>query len=202
MQAFAMAARTTHPDVDTYASELVNWRAEFDALRSQLLELDLVEELKWRKPCYVHDGANIVIFQPFKELCALMFFKGVLLDDPDGLLREQGANSQSALRLEYRSLDDVRAQATALPALVRQAIENERAGLQVQKKTTIEYEVPHELLMRFDEDPHFQEAFESLTPGRQRGYLLHFADAKKPETRLARIDRFAPRIFEGLGMHD
>jgi uncharacterized protein YdeI (YjbR/CyaY-like superfamily) len=197
-----MATPRTHPDVDTYAAELTRWRDEFDALREQLLELELDEEFKWRKPCYSSGGANIVIFQPFKECCALMFFKGVLLDDPDGLLREQGANSQSALRLEYRSLDDVRATADALPRLVAQAVENERNGLQVSRKETIEYDVPHELLMRFDEDPRFREAFEQLTPGRQRGYLLHFSDAKRPETRLARIDRFAPRIFEGLGMHD
>jgi uncharacterized protein YdeI (YjbR/CyaY-like superfamily) len=150
----------------------------------------------------MHGGANIVIFQPFRDCCALMFFKGALLDDPDGLLREQGRNTQSALRLEFRSLDDVRAVQDALPRFVEQAIANERAGLEVRRKDTSEYEVPEELLMRFDEDPRFREAFESLTPGRQRGYLLHFSDAKKPETRAARIERYAPRIFEGLGMHD
>lgn len=197
-----MTKHATHPDVDTYAGELTNWRAEFDALRATLLNLGLTEELKWRKPCYTSDGANIVIFQPFKELCALMFFKGALLDDPAGLLREQGANSQSALRLEFRSLDDVRAAAGALPGYVQQAIDNERDGLQVQRKATAEYDFPDELLMRFDDDPHFREAFEALTPGRQRGYLLHFADAKKSETRIARIDRYADRILEGLGMHD
>jgi uncharacterized protein YdeI (YjbR/CyaY-like superfamily) len=197
-----MANATADPDVDAYRAELTSWPAEFDALREILLATELTEQLKWRKPCYTHEGSNIVIFQPFRDCAALMFFKGVLLDDPDGLLREQGENSQSALRLEFRSLEDVRAQAAAIPGFVEQAIANERAGLQVEKKRTIEYEVPHELLMRFDEDPNFREAFEALTPGRQRGYLLHFAGAKKPETRLARIDRYAPRIFDGMGMHD
>lgn len=197
-----MAAHATHPDVDTYAGGLSNWREEFDALREMLLALGLTEELKWRKPCYTRDGANIVIFQPFKDLCALMFFKGALLDDPAGLLREQGANSQSVLRLEFRSLADVRAAQDALPGYVQQAIANERDGLQVQKKETAEYDFPDELLSRFDEDPRFREAFEALTPGRQRGYLLHFAGAKQSATRVARIERYEDRILDGLGMHD
>jgi uncharacterized protein YdeI (YjbR/CyaY-like superfamily) len=192
----------TNPEVDAYARELTTWREEFDALRPMLLELGLDEQFKWRKPCYAHDGANIVIFQPFKELCALMFFKGALLDDPAGLLREQGSNTQAALRLEFRSMEDVRAAEPHLAGYVRQAIENERDGLEVQRKTTDEYEYPEELLTRFDEDPRFREAFESLTPGRQRGYLLHFAGAKKSETRRARIERVEDRIYDGLGMHD
>lgn len=197
-----MATSRTNPDVDAWAGELTQWREEFDALRATLLGTQLEEAFKWRKPCYVHDGANIVIFQPFRELCALMFFKGVLLDDPDDLLREQGSNTQSALRLEFRSMEDVRSQRAAIPGFVRQAIQHEDEGRTVEFRETREYEVPEELLMRFDEDPRFREAFESLTPGRQRGYLLHFAGAKKPETRMARIDRHAPRIFDGLGMHD
>lgn len=191
-----------NPEIDAYAAELTTWRAEFTALREQLLELDLVEERKWSKPCYTAGGANITIFQPFKELCALMFFKGALLDGPARLLREQGRNTQSALRLEFRSVDDVTAAAAALPDLVRQAIQNERDGVEVAFKPTAAYEMPDELRMRFDEDPRLRDAFGSLTPGRQRGYLIHFADAKKSETRLARIDRYAPRILEGLGMHD
>ena len=197
-----MNAPSAHPDVDQYAAELTHWRAEFDALRTLLLEQDLTEAIKWRKPCYMHGGANIVIFQPFRDCCALMFFKGALLDDPAGLLREQGRNTQSALRLEFRSLDDVRAAAPHLPGYVRQAIANERDGRTVPRRTTAEYPVPVELLERFDEDPRLREAFEALTPGRQRGYLLHFAGAKQSQTRTARIDRYADRILDGLGMHD
>lgn len=192
----------TTSDVNTYAAELTEWREEFAALRAMLLELELVEEFKWRKPCYTHDGANIVIFQPFKQLCALMFFKGALLEDRAGLLREQGSNTQSALRLEFRSLEDVRAVEPHLADYVRQAVANERDGLTVQRKETAEYDVPDELLERFDEDPRFREAFEALTPGRQRGYLLHFGGARKSETRAARIERYADRILDGLGMHD
>ncbi len=193
---------STPSTVDEYAEQLTTWRAEFEALRTQLLDTGLDESIKWRKPCYGSGGANVVIFQPFRDLCALMFFQGALLDDPAGLLREQGEHSQSALRLEFRSLDDVRAVQEVLPAYVAQAIENERAGRRVERRTTAEYDVPEELLMRFDEDPHFHDAFQKLTPGRQRGYLLHFADAKKPATRMARIERLVPRILDGLGMHD
>lgn len=197
-----MTDTRTSEGVDAYARDLTRWRTEFEALRPLLLELELEESIKWRKPCYSAAGSNIAIFQPFKDMCALMFFQGALLADEPGLLREQGANSQSALRLEFRSVDDVRAAAPHLAGYVREAIENARLGVRVEKKRTEDYDVPQELLMRFDDDPRFREAFESLTPGRQRGYLLHFADAKKPETRMARIDRYAPRIFDGLGMHD
>jgi uncharacterized protein YdeI (YjbR/CyaY-like superfamily) len=188
--------------VDDYALTLDRWRPEFEALRPQLNATELVEEFKWRKPCYTCDGSNIVIFQPFKAMCALLFVAGRLLDDPEGLLREQGRHTQRSLRLEFRSMDDVRAVEPHLAGFVQQAIANERAGLTIPRKDTSEYDMPEELLMRFEEDPHFFEAFDALTPGRQRGYLLHFGDARKPETRIARIDRCTPRILDGLGMHD
>lgn len=197
-----MASSPPNPDVDTYAAGLDRWRAEFDALRALLLATGLDEEIKWRKPCYSSDGSNIVIFQPFKGQCALLFFQGALLSDNAGLLREQGANSQSSLRLEFRSLDDVRTVKPHLAGYVEEAVANARDGVQVERRSTAEYPMPEELLMRFDEDARFREAFESLTPGRQRGYLLHFSDAKQSATRFARIDRAAPRIFDGLGMHD
>lgn len=197
-----MSTPIANPDVDAYADRLGRWRAEFDALRTLVLATGLVEEFKWRKPCYVSDGANILIFQPFKELCALMFFQGALLTDTAGLLREQGANSQSARRLEFRSLDDVRAIEPLLACYVQEAVANVRTGRRVERRATSEYPMPDELLLRFDADPRFREAFGSLTPGRQRGYLLHFAGAKRSETRLARIDRCSPRIYDGLGMHD
>ena len=197
-----MATFQTNPDVDAYAEHLERWRAEFDELRTLLLRTGLVEQFKWRKPCYSSDGTNIVIFQPFKELCALMFFQGALLTDTAGLLREQGANSQSALRLEFRSPTDVHAAAPHLAGYVAEAVRHAKEGSQVERRSTAEYPMPDELLLRFEEDARFREAFESLTPGRQRGYLLHFAGAKQSATRLARIDRCTPRIFDGLGMHD
>jgi uncharacterized protein YdeI (YjbR/CyaY-like superfamily) len=188
--------------VDDYAAELTTWRDEFAAVRALLLETELVEELKWRKPCYTADGKNIVIFQPFKELAALLFFQGALLTDPHHVLREQGENSQSALRLEFRRLADVRQAETFLGDYIQEAIENARAGRTAPRKATAEYPYPEELLVRFDQDPRFREAFEALTPGRQRGYLLHFADAKQSATRAARIERYEGRIFDGLGLHD
>ncbi|MCW2927066.1 MAG: hypothetical protein JWM86_1034 [Thermoleophilia bacterium] len=202
-------ARTSEPDmtttpatVDAYAAELTAWGEELAALRRLLLELGLTESIKWRKPCYSAEGANIAIFQPFKAMCALMFFKGALLDDAPALLREQGEATQSALRLEFSSLEDVQAAAPHLPAYVRQSIAHAREGIEVRKKTTAEYPYPDELLARFEEDPVFGRAFNALTPGRQRGYLLHFAQAKQSSTRVARIERHEDRILEGLGMHD
>jgi uncharacterized protein YdeI (YjbR/CyaY-like superfamily) len=188
--------------VDQYAVRLRAWGEEFAALRELLLGTELVEEFKWRKPCYTADGKNIVIFQPFKELAALMFFQGALLTDPHKELREQGENSQSALRLEFRSLADVRHAETFLGDYVQEAIQNARANRTVARKTTAEYPYPEELLRRFDESPRFREAFEALTPGRQRGYLLHFAAAKQSATRTARIERYEDRIFDGLGLQD
>lgn len=191
-----------HPDADAYAERLERWRPEFDALRELVLATGLDEAFKWRKPCYTSEGANILIFQPFRDCCALMFFQGALLADPAGLLREQGANSQSALRLEFRSLDDVRAVEPHLPGLVSEAVANARADVKAPRRTTAEYPMPEELLTRFAEDDHFRAAFEALTPGRQRGYLLHFSGAKQSATRAARIERCEPRILDGLGMHD
>ena len=198
-----MGTTRANTDIDEYAAGLRRWGDEFAELRPQLLAIEeLSEELKWRKPCYVAGDSNIVIFQPFKDLCALLFFQGALLDDPAGLLQEQGPNSRSSLRMEFRSVDDVRAVTAHLPAYVRQAIDHARAGLRVPKRATSDLDMPEELLAAFDEDPRFREAFEALTPGRQRGYVLHFGGAKRPETRAARIERLAPRIFDGLGMHD
>lgn len=142
--------------VDAYATRLEHWRAEFDASRPLLLATGLEESIKWRKPCYSGGGANIVIFQPFREMRALMFFPGVLLRDPAGLLRSQGANSQSALRLEFRSPEDVRAIEPHLASLVAEAVANAQAGVQVERRSTAENPMPEELLLRFDEDARFR----------------------------------------------
>jgi uncharacterized protein YdeI (YjbR/CyaY-like superfamily) len=189
--------------VDEYAARLETWRKEFAALRTILLDTELTEELKWRKPCYTHAGENIVIFQPFNDLCALLFFKGALLNDPDALLREQGKNTRSALRLEFRSAADVTSMKSALRDLVADAIRVQEAGLRVEKpEPPTPRDYPDELVALMEADPAFSDAFERLTPGRQRGYLLHFNGAKRSATREARIERVRDRIMEGFGFHD
>jgi uncharacterized protein YdeI (YjbR/CyaY-like superfamily) len=189
--------------VDEYAAGLERWRDELAALRTSLAGTELAEEFKWYKPCYTHAGKNIAIFQAFTDRCALMFFKGALLDDPDGLLREQGEESRSALRLEFRSVADVTSIETAIRDLVADAIRVEQAGLRVLPPAPPTHrDYPDELIALMDGDPAFRDAFERLTPGRRRGYLLHFNGAKRSATRAARIERVRDRIMEGFGLHD
>jgi uncharacterized protein YdeI (YjbR/CyaY-like superfamily) len=189
--------------VAEYIEGMRAWRAELEALRPILLRAGLQEELKWYKPCYSHGGSNVVIFQPFKQLCALLFFKGALLEDPDGALKEQGENTRSALRLEFRSVAQVMSATRTIEALVQDAIRVEEAGLSLPKRAaTDDGPYPEELEMLLDADAALREAWERLTPGRRRGWLLHFNGAKQSKTRLARIGRATPRILEGFGMHD
>ena len=198
-----MSAPPKHPQVADYIKGMHAWRAEFEALRAVLLRAGLEEEFKWYKPCYTHGGANVVIFQPFKELCALLFFKGALLEDPDGLLKEQGENTRSALRVEFRSVADVRAAERTIAALVQDAIRVEQAGMSVPRRDPADDEpYPEELGMLLAADAALRDAWERLTPGRRRGWLLHFNGAKQSKTRIARIERATPLILEGFGMHD
>ena len=191
------------PRVAEYIEGMRAWRSEFEALRPLLLRTGLEEDFKWRKPCYTHDGSNVVIFQPFKDLCALLFFKGALLDDPDGALKEQGENTRSALRLEFRSVADVKAAKPTIAALAEDAIRVEQAGLSVPKRAPDDDgPYPDELHHLLAADPALREAWNRLTPGRRRGWLLHFNGAKQSKTRTARIERATPQILEGFGMHD
>jgi uncharacterized protein YdeI (YjbR/CyaY-like superfamily) len=198
-----MTERPKNPRVAEYVEGMGAWRAEFEVLRSVLLGAGLEEEFNWYKPCYTHGGSNVVIFQPFKELCALLFFKGALLADPDGALVEQGENTRSALRLEFRCVADTTAAKGTIAALVQDAIRVEEAGLSVPKRApTDDGRYPDELRTLLDEDPGLRDAWQRLTPGRRRGWLLHFNAAKQSRTRIARIERATPRILEGFGMHD
>src|ERR1700744_3584746 len=158
------------PRVAEYVEAMPAWRSELEALRPILLRAGLNEDFKWRKPCYTHDGSNVVIFQPFKDLCALLFFKGALLDDPDGALREQGENTRSARRLEFRSVADVTAAKETIAALAEDAIRVEQAGLSVPKRAPDDDgPYPDELFDQLDADPALRDAWERLTPGRRRG---------------------------------
>jgi len=186
--------------LDRQFSEAKLWREEALALRAVLLDCGLTEAMKWGKPCYGQDGANIAIIQRMKGFLALLFFKGALLDDPDGILAPQGPNSRSGYRAVFTSVQDVERMAPSIRACVQQALEVERKGLKVE--TSTEIDLPEELVFACDEDPDFRAAFEALTPGRQRGYALYFSDAKQSETRTSRIEKYRQKIFDGKGFHD
>lgn len=191
---------TPNPKVDAFVSRTKRWRAEIQKLRSLLLESGLDEALKWGKPCYQFAGKNVAIIQPFKDHCAVMFFKGALFDDTHGLLRSQGENTQSALRLEFTS--EAQIKKTVLKSYAKQAIEVEKSGRKVDFKAKRQLELPDELTEILQRDRRLTKAFDALTPGRQRGYVLYFMGAKKSETRTARIEKYIPKILAGLGFHD
>ncbi|MFZ1639251.1 YdeI/OmpD-associated family protein [Candidatus Microthrix sp.] len=193
-------ARTTRSKVDAYIDRSTKWPEVMTRLRPILAGCGLTEEIKWGKPCFSQDGHNIVIFQEMKEFLALMFFKGALLSDPDGILEEQGPNSRSALRICFRSIDDANRLADTVKAYVEEAIDVEEAGLQVAPAPVLP--PPEELQNRLETDPAFKAAFEALTPGRQREYNLYFSDAKQSKTRNARVDKYAPKILAGKGFRD
>ena len=189
-----------NPDVDGYIERSDQWPDEMTALRSVLLDTGLDEQIKWRSPCFTHQGRNIAIFQEMKGFLSLMFFKGALLNDPDEVLREQGPNSRSARRIEITSVDDVSRLADTVRALVAEAVHVAEAGLEVGPPPDV---VPvAELQQRLDADPVLKAAFEALTPGRQREYNMHIGAAKKKETRTARIDKYALKILAGKGLRD
>jgi uncharacterized protein YdeI (YjbR/CyaY-like superfamily) len=174
------------------------WETEIAAMRRVLAGLAMNEECKWGKPTFTVDGKNIVILQGFKEYFALGFFRGALLKDPRHVLVQLG-QSQALRVMKFTRAKDITANAALIQAYVREAIEVAKAGLRVEKKTTSDYPVPDELTQRLRKDPRLKRAFEALTPGRQRGYLYHFAAAKQSATRAARIEKAIPAIFEGKG---
>ena len=186
--------------VDAYIQRSTKWPAEMAALRAVLRASGLQEDIKWGKPCFSHDGHNIVIMQEMKDFLALMFFKGALLNDPAKILESQGPNSRSALRVCFTSTDQVQQLADTITAYVDEAITVEAAGLTVEPAPALE--LVSELTERLAGDPELSAAFESLTPGRQREYNMHFSDAKQAATRVARIDKYAPKILAGKGMRD
>lgn len=190
------------PKVDAFVGRATRWQSETKKLRSILLDAGLDEELKWGKPCYTFQGKNVAIIQGFKEHCSLMFFKGALLKDPKGHLLSQGPHSQAAKRLQLTSVRQVAAIEPALRSFVAQAIRLEKAGAKVDFKAKLELRFPEELTRRLAVDPALAAAFEALTPGRRRVYVMHFTDAKQSATRVARIERCAKRIMAGRGLND
>jgi uncharacterized protein YdeI (YjbR/CyaY-like superfamily) len=191
-----------NPKVDRFLRESKAWRPVMEKLRRLLLGCALNEELKWGKPCYTFQQRNVALIVPLKESCALMFCKGALLGDAHHILVKPGENSQSGRWIKFTTVREINRRAAVLKAYLREAIEVEKAGLEVSHKTTAEFTVPEELQAKLDELPAFGTAFRALTPGRQRGYLLHFSAPKQSKTRASRVEKCVPRILRGLGLHD
>ncbi len=189
-------------EVTAYLDRLKEWRDETARLRMILLDHGLGEALKWGKPCFTSHGANVAIIQGFRGHCSLMFFKGSLLEDTHGILKRPGPNSRVAMRVEFTSTRQIDELEPVLRSYVDQAVAVEEAGLKVEIDGGTDAEVPEEFAAALDENRALDEAFHSLTPGRQRGYLLHFSSAKKSETRAARVAKCVERILAGKGMND
>ncbi|HSY43442.1 MAG TPA: DUF1801 domain-containing protein [Candidatus Acidoferrum sp.] len=197
-----MTKTLKNPEVDKFLKEEEAWREEFTKLRSIILDCGLTEELKWGKPCYSLQGVNIVLIHGFKEYCAILFTKGALLKDPKGILIQQTKNVQAARQVRFTNVGQVNKLASALKAYIKEAIAAEKAGLKVTYKKTSEFAMAEEFKNRLAKDSALKTAFEALTPGRQRGYLLYFSGAKQSETREARIEKCIPLIFDGIGLQD
>lgn len=192
----------THPKVDRYIERSEQWHHELTALRNLILSFEFEETFKWGVPCYTYQHKNILLIHTFKKYCAVLFFKGALLEDPEGILVQQTKNTQAARQLRFTSLEQVEAQKATIRAFIDKAIAVEDAGLEVVFKETEAFEVPPEFETILAQNPALRPAFEALTPGRRRGYLLHFSAAKQSKTRTARIEKSIPRILEGKGLKD
>jgi uncharacterized protein YdeI (YjbR/CyaY-like superfamily) len=191
-----------NPSVDGYIRKSRQWQEELKELRRILLECELTEEVKWRTPCYTFQNHNVAFIGRFKDNCVLSFIKGALLKDPEGILIQQTPNSQSARIIRFTNVGQVLEKESVLKAYLKEAIEAERAGLKVKFRKVSESDWPEEFRIRLEADPALKKAFEALTPGRQRAYLLHFSGAKQSKTRSARVEKCAPRILSGKGLDD
>jgi len=191
-----------NPKVDFYFKKAKNWQKELERLRKIILGCQLTEELKWGVPCYTFEKRNIVLIHVFKEYCALLFFKGALLNDAEGLLIQQTKNVQAARQIRFTSLREIVEKETILKGYIREAIEVEKAGLKVKFKKTSEFSIPEEFQNRLDEMPALETAFDALTPGRQRAYILYFSAPKQSKTRESRVKKCMPHILNGKGLND
>lgn len=188
--------------VDEFFKKAKEWRKEFDQLRKVCLDCGLTEELKWGKPCYTYQESNIVLIHGFKEYCALLFFKGALLKDPNGILIQQTENVQAARQIRFTNVQQIVEMQSVLKSYIKEAIEVEKAGLEVSYKKTSEFAIPQEFQNKLDDSRALKNAFNALTPGRQRGYVLYFSAAKQSKTREARVEKCLPQILEGKGLND
>lgn len=189
-------------EVDHYLNHLQKWNVELTTLRKFILACGLTEDFKWMHPCYTYKNKNILLIHEFKNYCAILFHKGALLNDSEAILVQQTKNTQSARQIRFTNASEIIEFEPTIKAYIYEAIEVEKAGLKVKKKTTSEFEIPEELKDVFDVNPKFKKAFKNLTEGRQRGYLLHFAKPKQAKTRTSRITKNIDRIFDGYGLND
>jgi len=191
-----------NPKVDFFFSKAKTWQKELEQLRLIVLDCGLTEELKWGVPCYTLQKSNIVLIHAFKEYCALLFFKGALLHDAKGILIQQTENVQAARQIRFTNVREIVKMEAILKAYIYEAIEVEKAGLKVNLKKTAEFTIPEEFQHKLDEKPALRTAFEALTPGRQRAYILYFSAAKQAKTREARIEKYLKQILKGKGLDD
>lgn len=191
-----------NPKVDFYFNKAKKWKEEQEQLRMIALDCQLAEELKWGVPCYTFQNNNIVLIHAFKEYCALLFFKGVLLNDEKGILIQQTQNTQSARQIRFSDVREIVELKSMLKAYIYEAIEVEKSGLEVIFKPKEEFVIPHEFQSKLDTIPALKAAFDALTPGRQKAYLLHFSAAKQPKNREARVEKYIPQILSGKGLND
>lgn len=191
-----------NPKVDFYFHKAKKWQEEIEALRTLVLGCGLTEELKWGVPCYTFQNSNVVLIHTFKDYCALLFFKGALLKDPDAVLIQQTERVQAARQIRFTGLSEIAKRKRIIKAYIKEAIGVERSGLKVPLKKTREFAVAEEFQNRLDDMPNLEVAFKALTPGRQRAYLLYFSQAKQASTRKARVEKYIPHILHGKGLDD
>ena len=191
-----------NPKVDKYLSKAKKWKKELKKLRMVILDCQLTEELKWGVPCYTFQKSNVVLIHGFKEYCALLFFKGALLNDADGILIQQTKNVQAGRQIRFTNVREIVKMKPILKAYIYEAIEVEKAGLKVNFKKTTEFKIPEEFQNKLDEIPALKTAFYALTPGRQRAYILHFSQPKQSKTRESRVEKCMQQILNGKGLND
>lgn len=191
-----------NPKVDEFLNETQKWKEEYKKLRNIVLDCELTEEFKWMHPCYTFEKKNIVLIHGFKEYCAVLFHKGALLQDVHGILIQQTENVQAGRQIRFTNVQEIVEMETILKAYIYEAIEVEKAGLEVKMKEHKEFIIPEELQNKFDEMPTLKTAFESLTQGRQRAYILYFSQPKQSKTRESRVEKYIQRILDGKGLND